>query len=107
MKTKDPFKTLVIDAIEGVGFAGSLILATECQKAGLAKFTGNQWNPGWKWDRKALEAVDMDKLQALYQSLCEERESAEERAVGAAAVVAQPNIILPDNVIVMEPRHAD
>ncbi len=61
---------LIIDAIVGVGFP-SCILAAECEKLGLATFTGNQHNPDWAWNREALNSVDEDKLQELYISLKE------------------------------------
>ncbi len=67
-------KTLVIDAIIGVGIAGQITLAMECERAGLAEFTGNQHNPSWVWRRDKLEKVELEKLQELYQGLREARE---------------------------------
>ena len=66
-------KTLVIDAIVGVGFP-SVVLAGECERVGLAKFNGDQWNPGWVWLRDRLEAVELESLQELYQGMREARE---------------------------------
>lgn len=66
-------KTLVIDAIVGIGFP-SILLADECRKAGLAEFTGNQWNEKYEWRRDQLEKVELEKLQELYTALREARE---------------------------------
>lgn len=65
-------KTLVIDAIVGGGFA-NLIVATECEKVGLAEFCGNPWEPDWRWNRRALEECELPTLQELYESLREKR----------------------------------
>ena len=67
------FKTLVIDAICGVGFPSTL-LAEECVKAGLAVDVGNQWNPAYLWRRNRLQRCSLDQLQELYEGLCEARE---------------------------------
>lgn len=69
-------KTLVIDAIVGIGFP-SMLLAEECRKAGLAAFTGNQWNECYEWRRDQLEKVSEEKLQELYTALREAREEAQ------------------------------
>lgn len=66
-------KTLVIDAIVGIGFP-SVLLADECRKAGLASFTGNQWNDNYEWRRDQLEKIELEKLQELYTALREARE---------------------------------
>lgn len=66
-------KTLVIDAIVGIGFP-SVLLADECRKAGLAEFTGNQWNEKYEWRRDQLEKIELEKLQELYTALREARE---------------------------------
>lgn len=73
MTGEDCFKQLVIDAIVGVGFP-SVVLAQECERVGLARFSGDQWNPQWEWLRDRLAAVAVDKLQELYDGLCEQRE---------------------------------
>lgn len=67
------YQLLLVDAICGVGFP-SITLAAECQRVGMAEFTGNQWNPDWKWDRKALRKLPHQTLQELYEGLCEQRE---------------------------------
>jgi len=35
-------------------------------KRGYAVYTGNQWNPGWRWDRSRLEDLDIEELRSLY-----------------------------------------
>lgn len=67
------FKVLLIDAICGVGFP-TLLLGDACEKAGMAKFVGDQYNPAWKWKRNALARCDSEKLQELYAALCEARD---------------------------------
>ena len=67
------FKTLLVDAICGVGFP-SLPLAAECEKAGLAADAGNQWNPSYLWRRERLQRCSINQLQELYEGLCEARE---------------------------------
>lgn len=67
-------KTLLIDAIVGVGFP-AVTLALECEKVGMARFTGNQYNPSWEWNRLALYKCSEEQLQELYQGVREERES--------------------------------
>lgn len=66
------FKQLLVDAICGVGFP-CILLAEECVRVGLALSAGNQWNPAWEWNAKALAACTEDQLQELYQALCEKR----------------------------------
>lgn len=66
-------KTLVIDAICGVGLP-TLTLAIECERKGLAYFAGNQHNEHWRWIRDKLEDQPLEILQALYESLREARE---------------------------------
>lgn len=72
MTGEDRFKQLVIDAIVGVGFP-SVVLAQECERVGLAHY-GEEYDQYFGWDRKALWAVSVDKLQELYDGLCEQRE---------------------------------
>ena len=67
------FKTLLTDAVCGVGFP-SRIIATECEKTGMAAFIGNQHNPNYLWRRERLMKCSVDQLQELYQGLCEARE---------------------------------
>lgn len=69
------FKTLLVDAIVGVGFP-TLLLASVCEDAGLAVFVGNQHNPAWEWKRNALARNPTEKLQGLYEALCDARDEA-------------------------------
>ena len=72
-------KTLVIDAIVGIDFP-SVLLFDEVQlliKAGLAEFTGKQWNEKYEWRRDQLEKIELEKLQELYTALREAREEAQ------------------------------
>ena len=73
MTDENRFKQLLVDAICGVGFP-SVFLAQECEKVGMATFTGNRHNHIWEWDRRALLAITTGALQELYDGLCEERE---------------------------------
>lgn len=72
-------KTLVIDAIVGIGFP-SMLLAEECRKAGLAAFSGHQWSEGYEWRRDQLEKVSEEKLQELHTAMRESREDLEAAA---------------------------
>lgn len=69
------FKTLLIDAIVGVGFP-TIMLASVCEDAGLATFVGNQHNHAWEWKRGALARNTTEKLQELYEALCGARDDA-------------------------------
>ena len=70
------FKRLVVDAICGVGFPSTL-LAQECEKAGLAVFIGNSYDPqGWIWRREQLLKCSTESLQELYEGLCDARDDA-------------------------------
>lgn len=67
-------KTLVIDAIVGIGFP-SILLADECRKAGLAEcLGGGHGDPRYEWRRDQLEKIELEKLQELYTALREARE---------------------------------
>jgi hypothetical protein len=63
-------KKLIVDAICGRGIP-SLFLGSETERMGLGRFTGDQYNPEYSWDRKALVACTQDDLQALYEALRE------------------------------------
>ena len=63
------FKVLLIDAICGVGFP-NILLGGECEKVGLAEFD----NGHYTWKRRALARNTTERLQELYQALCEARE---------------------------------
>lgn len=80
------FKVLIIDAIVGVGFP-TYLLATECERAGLAIYS--QHHPDmYVWNRNALARNPIEKLQELYQGLCEARDDAL-KGIGAAGGVTE------------------
>jgi len=58
-------KEQVIDSIVGLGVA----LPDRAVKLGLARYTGNQWNEDWSWDREALTKCPVEDLQQLYEHL--------------------------------------
>lgn len=62
-------RMLFVDAIVGVGFPGPYEVAERATRGGLARFTGNQHNEEWTWDRPALESLALETLQTLYVSL--------------------------------------
>ena len=66
-------KRLVVDAICGVGFP-SMVLALECEKAGLATDIGPALSTQFIWRRERLMRCRIDQLQELYQGLCEARD---------------------------------
>lgn len=70
-------KTLVIDALIGVGFH-SVVIAQECERVGLADF--DKFHTRWSWRREQLEQLDLDKLQELYTAMRESREELEASA---------------------------
>jgi hypothetical protein len=61
-------KELVIDAIIGAGFPSTQV-ADGATQAGLARWTGNQWNESWCWKREQLEVEPLADLQELYGKL--------------------------------------
>ena len=73
MTDEQLFQQLFCDAVCGVGVP-QLTLALECERVGLASFSGDQHNPEWRWDRKALWKVSVEQLQELYEGLCIARE---------------------------------
>ena len=64
------FKTLIIDAVCGVGFP-SQILAAECENAGMAVSVSYGQ---WVWRRERLQRCSIEQLQDLYEGLCVARE---------------------------------
>jgi len=59
-------KELLVNAVIGRGFR-SMEHASEMTKLGLAEFSGNQWNPDWKWIREELDKLSMEELEKVYQ----------------------------------------
>ena len=91
MNDETQFKQLVVDAIMGIGFP-SVVMAQECERVGLAQFSGDQWNPDWQWIRTRVEAIELDKLQELYEGLSQAREDnrkAHEAAPEPSLIVLQ------------------
>jgi len=71
------FRMMLIDAIVGVGFP-SRVLGVAAENAGLATITrllvpGHD-SPPFVWNRDALAAQPLPRLQALYEALCEARD---------------------------------
>jgi len=60
---------LLVDAVIGAGFGSNYAVAEVAERSGLAKFTGNQHNPEWAWDRAALTRLTPATLSDLYQAL--------------------------------------
>lgn len=61
-------KMLIVDAIKGRGLL-TWDSSEECVRLGLARYTGNQHNMDWDWNRGALEMMDEDWLIKLYEKL--------------------------------------
>jgi len=61
-------KNDAIDAICGHGFPSQEVAAA-ITKIGLARFTGNQWNECWDWDRSGLSALDSASINQIYRAL--------------------------------------
>ena len=86
-------KTLIIDAIIGVGFVGSFTLSTEAEKAQLAEFSGLSTGDSWRWRRDKLEELDLPALKTLYEGLRAERELQGERHAAEATTRASARVI--------------
>lgn len=59
-------KELLTDAICGAGFK-DMRYADECVKLGLARWTGDQYNPNWAWRRDVLLTKGLIELQEIYE----------------------------------------
>ena len=66
----EAWKELITDAIVGAGVPWDKSEALTA--LGLAKFTGDQWNPSWRWVRDELSKLSEDELWALYAE-CKEQ----------------------------------
>jgi hypothetical protein len=71
---EDCLKTLLIDAIIGVGFTNNGF-AVQMVELSLAKFTGNQHNPEWEWCKKSLIEFNVETLKELYY-ICKNQDDA-------------------------------
>jgi len=60
-------KAILVDAICGKGFR-SIEFAIDMEKTGLARFTGDQWNPDWDWNKGELQKLSIEQLEALYKA---------------------------------------
>ena len=65
-------KTLLIDAIVGIGFPVEQ-LGLQCQEAGLADF--NPVTASWKWQRERLVGLQQTMLEELYEGLRHARDN--------------------------------
>lgn len=43
--------------------------ADKAEKSKLARFTGNQWNERWEWDRTELGKATDEVLELLYTTI--------------------------------------
>lgn len=57
-------REMLIDAIMGAQY--SMESFHHMTQAGLAKFTGNQWNEAWSKDRAAISLLTDEQLVGLY-----------------------------------------
>lgn len=60
-------KDMLVDAIAGTHMP--MAVADKMTQLGLARFTGNQWNEDWEWDKRALDRLDVPELSTLYRKL--------------------------------------
>jgi len=56
--------TILIDAI--CGCSPSIEVCDRLANAGFMRFTGNQWNERWDWDRTAINSMSSTQLTELY-----------------------------------------
>ena len=64
---------LLTDAIVG----RPPVCMTECEnltKAGFMRFTGDQHNPDWAWNRSEVESLSLESKKYLYEHLTEDRD---------------------------------
>lgn len=76
-------KTLVIDAICGVGFP-TLSIALTAERAHLAHYVGGQNNARHEWRREKLQELDQETLQMMYEGLRTERDGSDETPAAAS-----------------------
>ena len=67
------YKQLLVYAIVGINFP-SYALADKYTDAGLARFTGNQWNETWKWNILILAELSEARLQGIFEELLAAKE---------------------------------
>lgn len=61
-------KSVLVNAIYGAGFP-SMQHAVMAEREGYARFTGNQHNEEWQWDRDRLRHMADADLKALYGAI--------------------------------------
>jgi hypothetical protein len=66
--TPEPFKEMVIDALCGANFP-TMDIANKYTRMKLARFSGNQWNEAWEWERGQLIHLEVEQLQDLYEQI--------------------------------------
>ena len=81
-------KTLVIDAIVGVGFP-TLTLALSAEKSHMATYIGGQFNAKHQWNRAKLEELTLETLKTIYEGLRSEREIQEAEPVAVAQTTVE------------------
>ena len=64
-------KEQIIDSLVGHGVGLPLTSIQRATELGLVRFTGNQWNEEWQWNREALAECSAEDLQRLYEHLKE------------------------------------
>ena len=84
-------KTLVIDAIVGVGFP-TLTLALSAEKSHMATYIGGQFNAKHQWNRAKLEELPLETLKTIYEGLRSEREIQEAEPVAVATEPEKPKL---------------
>lgn len=57
------YKRLLVDGIKS---PSDIHVCVQLEKLGYMRFTGNQHNPEWTWDRTRLEAHTVKALEKLY-----------------------------------------
>lgn len=92
-------KTLVIDAIVGVGFP-TLTLALSAEKSQMATYIGGQFNAKHQWNRAKLEELPLETLKTIYEGLRSEREIQEAEPVAVATKPGAPKLYVvgPQNI---------
>lgn len=58
---------LMVHAVIGKGFKCDYTDEGQMEKRGLARFTGNQHNEKWDWNKDALDRLPTTELVKLYE----------------------------------------
>jgi len=62
----NPIKQLMIHAVMGRAFLNCAD-ASQMENKGFAKFSGNQHNESWAWNKEALGKLSTEELVDLYK----------------------------------------